>query len=224
MKINAASIERSARRFGFNSVELFWRTIILHELCHTLNVPSDRSHICSGSHCTNPECVLYPDFDGDSLSVVRSSGLPMGLCAVCEAEVRAAQKKANGKFYDASVPYDHFQRIADVNPDNPEAQVYTVFKSLNQKDYAKAVAKCTQLIELDPGRVLISVNDGTTGYGLRGMIYNNYLGDVERAVADFARALAINPGERTSAKALRQILAVRPDLKEHVRMLAAAAP
>lgn len=73
---------------------LLWTHVLLHELCHALRVPGDRSHTWANRHCTRPDCILYPWLDHRSLlAALLNLGPTWRLCDVCRAEVDAVRQR-----------------------------------------------------------------------------------------------------------------------------------
>ena len=205
IKLNGRVIDRSASEIPFVSRETFWQIVMLHELCHALGVPADRSHTWSYGHCTNPECILYRRVDTRSvLTAILRLGPPLDLCKKCREEIRKAQEAANGNFYDCSQPYDPSDEIIRLNPGNPQAYWYLAFEHIRRKDYQKAIAACNRVIKDSP--------DCLEAYSLRA--FANYsLKAYAKAIADFKQVIRIDPDHVSSLQMLAWLLSTRPEEK-----------
>ncbi|HET6429056.1 MAG TPA: hypothetical protein VFJ30_11625 [Phycisphaerae bacterium] len=101
------------------SREGWCRLVVMHELCHALRVPSDRSRAWSARHCTRPDCVLYPRPDLRAvLTAIVRLGPPMDLCGACRREVHAARQAHRGELIDpdAETLLDWLNEIVRLNP------------------------------------------------------------------------------------------------------------
>jgi hypothetical protein len=204
--INAKACDKSAARLPFVSREDFWTVVILHEFCHTLNVPANKSHCRQGRHCTNPGCVLYPRVDVWSvLARIFSLGPPKGLCRQCQAEIREAQERADGRFYDQTEPYNRFGGLVELNQGRTDAVAEAGFYEMTFRNYRAAIKIFDDLLAHKPGQIYEAMNDGVSVYTLRGICHAN-LKEEEKAVADFERALQIIPGDTLALKACVLIL------------------
>lgn len=205
IKINGQVTDLSASKVPFVSRETFWQIVMLHELCHALGVPSDRSHTWEGRHCTNPSCVLYPRVDKRSvLAAILRLGPPLDLCKKCQEEIRKAQENANGNFYDPSQPYEPSEEIIRLNPDNSVALINRALEYTKRKDYQKTITDCSRAIEID--------SDCLEGYSLRA-IASYKLGEYTKAIADFRQAIRINPNHMSSLQILAWVLSTAPQAK-----------
>jgi len=140
------------------SKEKWAHLVIKHELCHALCVPADRSHAWSERHCTRTDCILYPQPDaGAILSAVLHGGPPMDLCPVCQAEVSKSRSAANGKLIEPDQPYDRYtliSRIAELNPDNPQATLFVAGCYCSTKQYSAAVVILRKQLKAHPDDAL----------------------------------------------------------------------
>lgn len=186
--------------------EKWWQLVIMHELCHSLEVPSDKSHAWRGRHCTHPECVLYPRPDARSLlTAIIRLGPPLRLCRSCEREIRRVQEAAAGNLIGPEEPYE-LMRLLDglvrLNPNNPRvyakrAQVYH-----DRKEYDNAIRDLTGAIELSP--------ENGAYYAYRGGLFD--LADqMMRAISDYERCLQLNADSVPGLNNLAWILATSPD-------------
>ncbi len=93
--INAKTCNKHASSIPFVTSEKLTTLVILHELCHALQVPARKEHQINGNegHCSNPDCILYPRIDCHSaFSAILHLGPPTKLCKQCREEVFAVQK------------------------------------------------------------------------------------------------------------------------------------
>ena len=159
IKLNGRVIDRSASEILFVSRETFWQMVMLHELCHALGVPADRSHTWSYGHCTNPECILYRRVDTRSvLTAILRLGPPLDLCRKCREEIRKAQA-------DRYLAFEHIRRkdyqkaiaacnrVIEDSPDCLEAYSLRAVANYSLKAYAKAIADFKQVIRINPDHV-----------------------------------------------------------------------
>lgn len=151
--INGKVMEKMARSLPFVSRQKVWRLVILHELCHSLGLPTDRSHNWDGGHCTHPECVLYPGVDLRSvLTTIIRFGPPLELCSVCKAELKQARLPAGAELIDPDKPYDlldYLDGLVQLNPNNSRAYSLRAKVHVGLKDYAHAINDMNKAIELD---------------------------------------------------------------------------
>lgn len=96
--INTRTCNKAACSIPFISSESLTSLVLLHELCHALNVPARKNHMMQNNerHCANTNCILYPKIDLQSvLSGILRLGPPTQLCKMCREEVFAVQKNFN---------------------------------------------------------------------------------------------------------------------------------
>ena len=212
---NIISINAEAcnKNFPFISQEDFWRVVILHELCHSLNVPARRSHVQEGRHCTGPGCILYPKIDIFSvIAGIMNFGAPRGLCKQCEAEVREAHKLANVTFYDDTKTFNRFGQLIDLNPDNLDAVATAAFYELVYGNNEKAIEIFDVLLAKKTKYKYHGVNDGTSAFALRAICHHN-LKEYDKALADYQRAIEVIPDDLLVLQAYSQILCTSQEEK-----------
>ncbi|MHC4660761.1 MAG: zinc metalloprotease [Planctomycetota bacterium] len=77
---------------------LAFEMVLTHEFGHALGIPSGKWHRWGGSHCTNPECVVYRNPDRRAiLRAILHLGPYTDFCETCTAELRAAKIVAERK-------------------------------------------------------------------------------------------------------------------------------
>ncbi|HPS54025.1 MAG TPA: hypothetical protein PLP05_00360, partial [Sedimentisphaerales bacterium] len=174
ISINAKNCNKTASRVPFVSKEELWRFVILHELCHTLNVPARKSHTQDGRHCTNPGCVLYSKIDiFSAMTWMINLGLPKSLCKQCKSEIREAHLLTKGQFYDDTKEFNRFGQLIELNPGNIDAVAIEAFYELVHGNNKKAIEKFDMLIAKKPKYKYPEVNNGTSAFALRAISYHN---------------------------------------------------
>lgn len=188
------------------SRERWWRLVIMHELCHALGVPCDRSHAWRGRHCTHPECILYPRVDVRAVfSAVFRLGPPLGLCRVCRREIHRVQQAEAGHRIAPEQPYDRmksFDKLVESNPADPRAFAKRAEMRRDRKDYSEAIDDLTRAIELAPERAAY--------YGYRGGLLA-LIGRVDRAIGDYEACLQLEPDNIVALNNLAWALATCSD-------------
>jgi tetratricopeptide (TPR) repeat protein len=199
ISINAKICNESASKIPLVSEEDFWSVVILHELCHALNVPARKMHAhVDGQHCAKPECVLYSRVDARSVTAgILTLGPPRGLCRLCREEILEAQKAAGGEFYDNSKYYDRFKDLIALNPGSIDAYAQAGLQYMSEKDYDKAVESLSALLEKSPEYKYPSIADGMSAMTLRAMCHYNEKNH-EKALADLKQAIQITPDDPTA--------------------------
>jgi predicted Zn-dependent protease len=92
--INECRVESRAKKLLMQR-QFVYKMVILHEMCHALGVPADPNH-SDGSHCTNPNCILYEGIDVKSVSyAIFHFGPPKGLCKDCLHEIALARRNSS---------------------------------------------------------------------------------------------------------------------------------
>ena len=213
VSINAKACNKTASGVPFISKEEFWRIVILHELCHCLNVPAKNSHVQKGRHCTNPGCVLYPKIDVFSVMAwVVNFGPPKELCNQCETEVGEAHRLANGAFYDDSETFNRFGQLIRLNPGNLDAVAAAAFYEMVYGNNEKAIENFDILLAQKPKYKYPEVNNGTSAFTLRGICHSN-LKRYDKALEDYKKAIEVIPEDLTVLKAYSRILCTSQEEK-----------
>jgi hypothetical protein len=206
ISINAKTCDKTSAKVPFISREELWRIVILHELCHSLNVPARNSHIKEGKHCSNADCILYPKIDClSALTAIFNFGAPDGLCKKCQTEILQAHKQTDGNFYDNSQSFNRFGRLIELNPGNIEAVAAAAFYELVYKNNEKAIEYFDILIAEKPKYKYPGVNNGTSAFALRAVCYAN-LKKYDKAVSDCQKAIEIMPDDLTVLKTYSRML------------------
>jgi len=134
--------------------EQWWQLVIMHELCHALGVPCDRSHAWHEHHCTHPECVLYPHVDVRAvISAILHLGPPLDLCRACRREVRRAQETSGGDLFGPEETFDRMtwmEKLVRLNADNPRVYARRADIYYARKEYDSAARDMDRAIELAP--------------------------------------------------------------------------
>ncbi len=203
ISINAKKCNKD---YPFISQEDFWRVVILHELCHSLNVPARKSHVQGGRHCTDPGCVLYPKIDiFSAMAGIVNLGSPEGLCKQCKEEVQQSHKLANGTFYDDSKIFNRFGGLIELNPGNLDAIATSAFYDLVYDDKEKAIEKFDILLAKKPKYIYPKVNNGISAFALRAGCHYN-LKRYDKALSDYQRATEVMPEDPHALRECARIM------------------
>lgn len=206
ISINAKKCNETAALTPFVSREEIWKVVILHELCHCLNVPAKKSHVQEGRHCTNPTCVLYRKIDLFSIiAAILHGGPPKGLCKQCQAEIENAHKLANGAFYDDSKIFNRFGQLIELNPGSIDAVATEAFYELVYGNNEKAIKSFDFLLAKRPKYKYPGVNDGTSAFALRAICRHN-LKQYDKALEDYQKAIEVMPDDLSVLRAYSRIL------------------
>ncbi len=193
---------------------------ILHELCHTLKLPSRREHCAPLEHCTHPSCALYPASDLRWWLWVLLR-MPTGptLCRACRAELAAALAESEAKpitpangvpDHDAQQPAAatapaladdgtlgwHTRRI-ELNPSDARPWAYRGDWRRLRGDPDGAIADLTAAIDLDPDNARWLAHRGTMFCMTRRF---------PQGIADLRRAVELDPGDERAARNLNAAL------------------
>ena len=192
----------SRRRAIPVSGEKWWHYVIKHELCHTLGVPFDRSHVTADHHCNHPDCILYRNYDIRSvLGFILRLGLPMKLCSVCRRELRSGQATVK-KLLDPGDPYDDMvfcDRMVELNADRPLEYIYRAEAHVARKNYASAIDDYTKAIALDPKDRMVMC------FRNRGVCLLES-GQIDLAIKNFEYCLELRPDDIMALSNLMQIV------------------
>ena len=185
-----------------------WQLVIMHELSHTLGVPSGRCHSWSGRHCTNPTCVLYPRPDVRSVLVaIVRLGPPIDLCAACRAEVRRAQQAAGGKLVPPDRQFnrmDQLDELVRLNPGEGRAYVLRAQAHYGRGGHDQATVDLTKAIELGAGDDLVRCHRN------RGAILSA-VGKYGQALHDYRRCMELRSDDHLTLNNLAWLLATCGD-------------
>ncbi len=189
------------------SAEKVWESTLIHELLHSLAIPSNKSHAWDVRHCTHVGCVLYPGvMDLRSTSyTISHMGLTYTLCQTCRREIKEAQAAAANQRWDNLEDYGWvwLDQLVAMNADNPAVYRIRLRELAKRGDYPRMLEDVARLVTLEPREV--------EHYRLRGSIHRA-MGDYGRAIDDFEYALRLDGNNVRALGGLAWTLATAPEM------------
>ena len=176
------------------------RSHIVHELCHTLHLPSRKHHRAALEHCTNTSCVLFPwgNFRVWAKAMMHGFGRP-GLCRECFGELQEGMADHRPPGTDAVM--DWYTQRVKLNPTAARAYAYRGEEYLRRGQLDEAITDLSRAIELD--------DQTAAWFSFRGLLY---MRSKQRAAAleDLRRCLVLRPDNPFAKANLDELLASSP--------------
>ena len=187
--MQAGDPRNGVRWASWRRYKLRWH--LLHELCHTLHLPSRRQHRATGDHCTLSSCVLFSrgNFRVWADALMRGCRRP-GLCRACVEELAAGRAEADSGG-DALLSW--YTRRIQLNPTIAAAYAYRGEEFMRRGQLKDAIADLTCAIELDAMT--------PAWWSFRGSLYCRS-GNSAAAEADLRRCLDLQPGNQAARTTL----------------------